>query len=201
MGKAESGTCEEKRSKYEQLKKDLLGIRLRKDERGVIRVQDYSSQYVNFCDGYRVGCRTKKAHNTIYLLGPCMVVGSFCDDEHTIGNYLQGMIEDYNVVSLGGAEPSNYIGLLGQIKVKNGDVIYIISRQKYLKRYDVDMTEAFVRLYEQKGHFFYDQPIHCNSDGNKCVAEQIYQDLQTLRHSNAIADVHDDQERWIEEYH
>ena len=126
--KAEAGTCEEKRSKYKQLKKDLLGIRLRKDEGGVIHVQDYSSKYVNFCDGYRVGCRTEKEHNTIYLLGPCMVVGSFCDDEHTIGNYLQGMVENYNVVSLGGAEPSNYIGLLGRIKVKRGDYIYNLQR-------------------------------------------------------------------------
>lgn len=198
--KAEEGTYKEKKEKYEHLKKDLLGVRLSKNDKGIVCVNDYTSKYVNFYGGCRIITETKRKNN-IYILGPCIVVGTFCDDEHTVGSYLQDMTKDYNVVLLGGVQPSNFIGLLGQIKVKNGDIIYIISRQKYLKRYDVDMTEAFVRLYEQKGRFFYDQPMHCNNDGNKCVAEQIYQDLQTVRHSNAIGDIHDDQERWIEEYH
>lgn len=64
------------------------------------------------------------------------------------------------------------------------------------------MSAAFLKLYEQNGRFFYDQPMHCNNDGNKCVAEQIYQDLQKIIcHNNIGSDSHDDQGRWIKEYH
>lgn len=147
---------------------------------GMLRVADIKSEFVNFTNGRRyVPNQDMKCKNTIYIIGPCVVRGINCDDNHTIGAFLQEMLPaGYKIELLSGIRSrGNYLKWLGRIKVKPGDYILFIDEKVYFHECDIDMTEAFRELYDSFGQFFHDRPVHCNYLGNKCIADAIYKNV------------------------
>lgn len=168
----------EQKEKFDQIS-DFKNVQIVYDN-GMLRVADVKSEFVNFTNGRRfVPNQDIKCKNTIYIIGPCVVRGINCDDNHTIGAFLQEMLPDgYKVELLSGIRSrGNYLKWLGRIKVKPGDYILFIDEKGYFPECDIDMTEAFTELYDSFGQFFYDRPVHCNYLGNKCIADAIYKNF------------------------
>ena len=109
----------------------------------VLQHSNYSSPHYNVNNGIRHTIdNVENSTNSIYMIGSSYSHGLFCDDKHTVCNYLQQKCNKlgapfnskirYNVVNLGAIRQSSpynsYINLLNHINLKENDiVIFIIS--------------------------------------------------------------------------
>ena len=147
---------------------------------GKIYYGDFKSRYINYINKSRVVLNVPSAYkNTVYLVGPCIVGSTFCEDKQTLGYYLQeNMINcglEYRVVSVhmpGDADIYYKMNIIEEFDVKQGDIIFYIDSKYTLLEWDLELTPAFKELYGKYGDaFFIDQPIHCGKEGNKAVAD------------------------------
>ncbi len=136
------------------------------------------SHRMNLVNGKRVVHRKGKNYkNTVYILGPCIVLGYYVDDDHTVGAYLQEKLENmsYKVeICAARADWGNYLKWLGRIKVKKGDYILFIDEDNTMPKRDLDMTVPFRKLFDDRGQFFFDEPRHCNEAAYECLANEIF---------------------------
>ena len=141
---------------------------------------DFESTYINFINKSRVVLNAPSTYkNTIYLIGPCFVFGSYSIDKHTIGYYLQENINrqgaEYRVVPIGvptNASKYYYAKTLEEYDIKEGDKIFLMERTVAQCKWDLDLVPTFKELYKKYGHEFYmDLPAHCGKEANKAIAD------------------------------
>ena len=133
----------------------------------------------------------KNYDRCIYLYGPCVIMGTMVEDKHTIGSFLQNMInrEDYRckVVNCGAV---GYIGPhltalpeLGKVMhtpLKAGDVIIV----DYLEKTDLDGKFAtinyvdVIRKNDIEAKWITWGTRHCNYKVNKLYASAIFDKIE-----------------------
>lgn len=120
----------------------------------------------------------------IYLCGPCIIAGSYVDDQHTISSLLQKELNaaqlPCKVVNLGvpGLEkPESQIAKALKENIKYGDVIVFYSCcMSFHNIQTLNLTNALEENHPPI-EWFLDQPIHCNHKVNQIYAKAIYQKL------------------------
>lgn len=155
----------------------LKGI---KKDNGLIGYINFRSENLNYINKQRVVLNAPKEYeNTIYLIGPCLVLSQLHFDDKTLGYYVQEkLIEQglkYRVVAFGlptDADRYYWIELLKRQRMDSGDKIFLFDQTNRQSHWDLDLLDIFSELYEQYGaDFYYDMPIHCGKEANKKIAE------------------------------
>lgn len=151
-----------------------------KKENGLVCYVDFSSENLNYINKQRVVLNAPKEYeNTIYLIGPCLVLSPIHFDKKTLGYYVQKrFIEQglkYRVVAFGlpnDADRYYWIELLKHQEMSPGDKIFLFDQTYRQDHWDLDLLEIFSELYKQYGdNFYFDVPVHCGKEANKKIAE------------------------------
>jgi [citrate (pro-3S)-lyase] ligase len=118
-------------------------------------------------------------NKSIYFFGPCIIVGRYAEDAHTIESYLQGMINEagYNIRVVNYGSFSSELSLMQRIcqtEFKKGDIVILYDRSK---SFDAVHNVNFVDCLERENisaKWMIDNPKHCNYKVNKLYAQEIY---------------------------
>ena len=147
---------------------------------GKIFCGDLKSRYINYVNKTRVVLNALTEYKkTIYLIGPCIVVSSYCTDEQALGYYLQeNLINqglEYKVATVtvpNVADRYYHMKILEDYDVSEGDMIFYLDSKIMQLEWDLDLTPTFKELYKKYGKGFYlDLPIHCGKEGMKAIAD------------------------------
>lgn len=149
----------------------------------LVHLKDRNSRYFNVVDGERVTVGQPVEYDqTLYLFGPCIVVGAFTKDEHTIASYLQKLLNAsgrrIRVVNCGCWGKRLY--LLARIidtEFKKGDIAIVYDEKR---RIDGIPSINLCEILEQEEapvKWFYNVLEHANYKGNELYAKYIYNTL------------------------
>lgn len=155
-------------------------------DQGIYKLVDRKGEGTNVVDGRRVTVGVPDEwQNTIYIIGPCTVQGSYVRDEDTIPSYIQRYINKYypnryRVVNLGtgGFYEGDYENI-AKLTLKKADIMIFVNffrtgeidipqKVKY-----VDLTGTFL---SREGEIFFDLPKHVNAKGCQKVAGAIWEE-------------------------
>ena len=161
---------------------------------GVVKIQDMSSRYYNFCNGYRKVNKIEEGNKNIYFLGPCTILGSLVSDEHTIEYYLYEILVDhniqgYNILNCGMSGTFGRLDRLFTEKLSDRDIVIYLSQlweYKIWQDYSIqnqnvhmgsDLTQAYNGIDNPAGNIVNDL-YHCNHVINKRMAGIIFDDIE-----------------------
>lgn len=178
------------RTPYEYAKELFYGFpNKRRFENDLIVNADYISPYVNIENGIRRTCYQPKDYtNTIYFFGPCISLGPYVEDQHTIASLLARRLMKeqyaYRVVNLGMLGSNSSLELLKQMNFRENDIViqmFYTEGKKLGKLLEnvIDPSEAFNKIHDREDMFF-DKSVHCNKKGNDVYAEVIYQAIRPI---------------------
>lgn len=149
----------------------------------LVFVDDNKGRYFNRVNGERRNVYLQEhAANTIWLIGPCIVSGSYVEDKYTLASLLQNKINKsayegkYNVKAVATIpEAVQYGRLFDMIPLKKDDIVIFINSNLSFIQKDLSnqLKEAFSELLK-KEDFFIDEPIHCNYRGNEVVVNVLF---------------------------
>lgn len=143
-------------------------------------------KYFNSKNGRRVTCfQPSKYIGTIYLLGPCMIVGRYVEDKYTIGSYLQKKLLEkgyvYRVVNCGAMIrwDSEIESRLAEIEqYSNHDIVIYMSRIGSA----VDIPgKSLMEIFEEHqipSEWVVDTYMHCNHKVNSLVSDSIFEMIE-----------------------
>lgn len=165
--------------------------RLRFDvKNGIIRAEDVESKYINCENGHRrtIGNHDAAKRN-VFLFGACSVFGILCEDEKTIGSYLQAYIndvrDDINVINCGIWGSENIFSSLFAETISQNDIVVIILTNYHGSRKDIhpqaqvrDIKRAFDALKDMD-HCLLNNYAHFNWKANAEIAKTIYADIKS----------------------
>lgn len=165
--------------------KNCLKVRKIKNHYGLA---DSKGKYLNIIGGKRITLNAPtKNINSIYMFGPCTIMGQYVSDKYTIENFMQKRInKDF---------PNTYkvenCGLIGDIindfeyildtEFKYGDIV-ILEREfderfkSIIRRNNCsynELSNIFNRPHNI-GHWMVNQCTHINHNGNRAIAKYIY---------------------------
>lgn len=143
---------------------------------------DMKGKYFNFIQKHRIVLNNPNEYsNTIYLIGPCIVMGLYNKDTCTLGFFLQEKLNEktsYRTVPIGipnDADRYYSFQMIKSLNLKQGDKIYWIEQSFKMENFDIDMTSVFMKAYELLGdNFYYDSPVHCGKYVQKECANLLY---------------------------
>lgn len=146
-----------------------------------------TGQYFNAENGRRVTCYQPKEYiGTVYLLGPCMIVGAYVEDQYTIGSYLQQKLlangYNYRVINLGSvvrfdSAIDSRLGMIDEY-YENDIVIYLSSIGNVPTVQGCSLERIFEKNQIPVG-WVTDRYLHCNHKANNVVAESIYSMIES----------------------
>lgn len=118
----------------------------------------------------------------IYLLGPCIVNGTGCSAEDSLVGRIQQMVkaEGYQVIGLV-MRVGNYIDwqtAVEKIPIRQGDIVLIMQHRYWFpeKRETCQRIDlSYVYNHPERNTMFLDIPIHSNAEGNRALANAIYE--------------------------
>lgn len=153
---------------------------------GVTRIEDISSKYHNVEGGERLTVEPPlEFDRTIYFFGPCVIVGAYVEDKHTIESFLQVKCNreenSCRVVNLGCY--NNHADTVQRIlstPIKENDIIvmYLANREIPCAN-NLNLTNAL----EKNGapaKWFVDTLWHCNYKVNEIYADAIYEAIRPM---------------------
>lgn len=169
----------------------------RRFENDLIVNVDHSGPYINIENGFRRTCyQPERYTNTIYFVGPCIALGPYVEDKHTIASQLAlKLMKDrytYRIVNLGMLASNNSLELLRQIDFQENDIVinmfYTEEGEKIRKLLKdiVDPSKAFDKISDREDMFF-DKSVHCNRKGNEVYAEVIFENIKPVLKKNRYA--------------
>ena len=157
------------------------------DINGVRRFSDCCSKYINISGGHRITLyQPDRYQNTIYLVGGCKVFGTGSDDSMTISSQLQKcltesgsplpyIVQNYGFFLCQGDSKKNEIpSIIKSLPLKKGDIIILFSSKTDPDYYCIDLSNAAV---ENRNVETFADFNHFTPDGNKLIAEKIYEGL------------------------
>lgn len=165
---------------------------------GKLNFADFRSPYMNYINKTRIVLNAPTEYkNTVYLIGPCIVIGLFNTDRHTLGYYLQNALNssnlEYRVVPVGmpnDADRYYFMKTLEEYDIKAGDKIFLLDQTFRQSEWDLDLMPVFVDLREKYGsEFYYDFPVHCGKEANKAIADFIAKHLEHALDIDVKSDV------------
>lgn len=159
-------------------------------EKGIVQKELYESvlrydyqkkidgKYFNSKEGRRItSWQPDKYAGTIYLLGPCTVVGLFVEDQHTISSFLQKeLLENgfqYRVENYGSiSRPDTQIGEIKQF-YDNDILIYFSNAEREIRGAENGSLEKIFERHCVPCEWVTDRFVHCNHKANQLIAEDV----------------------------
>lgn len=176
-----------KNEEYEAICKEFLEQRSWIKKGALVLSDDVSGTYFNRLNGERKNVYFKEAENTIWLLGPCVVSGSYAEDKETIASLLQNQINEsdfdarYNVKAISTIpDEVQYLKILRVLSLKENDIVVVIDDKRTVinPKMSEELKNEMVAVMAQED-FYIDGPIHCNYRGNRIIADLLFKHLQT----------------------
>ena len=143
--------------------------------------KDVTGKYFNARDGKRHTCCQPEAYKgTIYMLGPCVMVGALVEDQYTIESFLQkkllekGLayrVENYGAMVRFDAEIDSR--LEGIHSYKKNDIIIYLSRIGEAAGIQGESLERIFERHSVPVQWIIDGYTHCNHQANQVIAESI----------------------------
>lgn len=142
------------------------------------------------------GIRTTTDQNNDYsfninIFGPCTIFGALVDDKHTISSYMQRIINNKNYdyqVNNYGARAIDFVENIrtaDNIVLHNGDkFVFVVSPNEKQELIDIGYNNEIISLLSVFNNpalkdYFIDEPVHCNHQANKRIADYILLKIQT----------------------
>ncbi|MCH5249893.1 MAG: hypothetical protein J1E98_08165 [Lachnospiraceae bacterium] len=154
---------------------------------GVKRLKDISSKYHNVENGERLTVESPplKSDRTIYFFGPCVILGAFVEDKHTIESFLQIKCNNEGnsckVVNLGCWDTQ--VGTVQRIlstPIKENDIVVMWLENREIQCTDnLNLTNALEKN-STPAKWFIDQLEHCNYKVNEIYANAIYEAIMSI---------------------
>ena len=118
----------------------------------------------------------------IYLIGPCIVHGQGCLYKDTLPFHIQSLINthpNYTIIAIPIAISaySNYNNILKNLPICEDDIILVIQNSEFFQKNNYNCTRLDMKdIYNNPNRdtLFTDKPIHSNAQGNKILAQEIY---------------------------
>lgn len=172
--------------------------------------RDYiTGKYFNAKNGIRVTCFQPEEYvGTIYILGPCMIVGAYVEDQYTIPSYLQKKlleqgynyrVENYGSVLRLDAKIDSRIEEIGKFH-ENDIVVYLSVKGKA-----VDISgNSLEKIFEEHkipSEWVVNAYVHCNHKANQLVADSIFEMvIPCLEEKDNDKDIHIDVYNVMKDY-
>lgn len=153
---------------------------------GIPYMKDQQTKYLNIKNGNRVTMyQPQSAIQHIYFFGPCVILGIYCEDKHTIESFLQKEINKFtksvqvhNNGAFSGVD--SMINKILSLTLQKNDIIFI-----YADNDDFDNTTN-IYLYDileknnVKADNLTDSPLHCNYLVNEMYAKEFFESMKNL---------------------
>lgn len=173
--------------------------------------KNIEGKYFNAREGRRVTCfQPEKYAGTVYLFGPCTVIGLYAEDQYTIASCLQKKlmdmgyayrVENYGAMMRNDSEIDTKLEEVGRY-YENDIVILLLEKGKV-----PGIQSAFLeKIYEQNkvpAEWVIDSYEHCNHKVNELIADHLMKMIHPcLRLGEIVSrevhiDVHDVMRRYI----
>lgn len=143
--------------------------------------KDIYGRYFNARNGKRITCFQPKEYiGTIYLMGPCSIIGLYAEDQYTISSRLQKMLLErgyqYRVENCGQLiRPDSAIDeRLGEIEKfhKNDIIVYQSTKGEAVNLQGISLEKIFEEN-QIPVEWVTNVYGHCNHKANKLIAESI----------------------------
>ncbi|MBR1496436.1 MAG: adenylyltransferase/cytidyltransferase family protein [Oscillospiraceae bacterium] len=126
----------------------------------------------------------RKYDRSIYIFGPCFIIGAYCEDAHTIPSYLQTNINrlwnNIRAVNKGIGNTQFLVGWLDALcstALKEGDIVLLYVNDIPHDLDDnvaVEIGEVF-ETHNVPAAWFYDSPMHYNYKANALIADAFFE--------------------------
>ena len=153
---------------------------------GSNRVKDMSGKYHNVEGGERLTVESPlEFDRTIYFFGPCVILGSYVEDKHTIESFLQVKCNSAGnrcrVVNLGCCDnPADTIKRILSTPIKENDIIVIYLANREISCTDnLNLTDALEKN-DAPAKWFVNSLWHCNYKVNEICADAIYEMIRPV---------------------
>lgn len=148
--------------------------------------KNISNRYFHAKDGKRKTCgQPEKYIGTIYLLGMCIMIGPYVEDQYTIASYLQQKLLEkgylYRVENYGSMvrEDGGIDKRLAEIDFfQKNDIVLYQSTKKVMSGIECDSLEAIFEKNDIPSTWVVDGYLHCNHRANKIIADNIFGNLE-----------------------
>ncbi len=144
------------------------------------RLKDVKSRYLNVVNGERITVgQPSEAERSIWFFGPCLMVGGYVEDKHTIESFLQERLnrEGYScrVVNCGCYDtPYQEMIRITSTPMKPGDVVVLhVDNQPFTAAESIDIMEILDRN-NVPTEWLLDAPTHGNHKVNQIYADELF---------------------------
>lgn len=150
---------------------------------GARHYEDYKGKYFNIVNGHRITVdQPKSFKRTIYVMGPCYIMGVGVRDEGTYSSQLQMLlnkyaadkgfiVENYGLCLDGLNSEEEMINLFNTFPLKSGDIVIGLGG-KYRATNDELRTDPY-----KYGELFFDV-THLTEAAHKMIAEGVFKTLK-----------------------
>lgn len=150
---------------------------------GARHYEDYKGKYFNIVNGHRITVdQPKSFKRTIYVMGPCYIMGVGVRDEGTYSSQLQMLlnkyaadkgfiVENYGLCLDGLNAEEEMINLFNTFPLKSGDIVIGLG-SKYHAKNDELVTDPY-----KYGELFFDV-THLTEAAHKMIAEGVFRSLE-----------------------
>lgn len=153
---------------------------------GICKLKNADSDVYKVTDGERrTMAQPSDPSRHIYFYGPCVVIGAWVADNHTIESFLQARLnsEGYKVKCVNYGAFSDQLLLLNRVvstRLNKGDIVIIHNRyQEYEGVPNIDLAEICER-HKVPVEWMSDHPFHCNHKLNSIYADEIYKIIKPV---------------------
>jgi cytidyltransferase-like protein len=125
---------------------------------------------------------------SIYFFGPCMVVGFYVEDAHTIESFLQELLNSngYKIRVVNCGSLANENALLTKLwlsKFRQGDIVVVCDQflpdqnKRFAGIPNLNLADCWARE-QLPAEWVIDWAAHCNYKANRVMANEIYEFLK-----------------------
>lgn len=151
------------------------------------RNRNVKGKYFNAKDGRRHTCFQPKSYvGTIYLMGPCSIIGALVEDQYTVASYLQKKllekgyfykVENYGSMIRTDAELDTRLMEIGQFS-KN-DILIFLSGIGEIVGIPGDNFEKMFERHKIPAKWVRDGHTHCNHKVTNIMADDILKMIES----------------------
>ena len=152
---------------------------------GIPYLSDSETDFLHIQNDERLTVdQPSKYDRCIYLYGPCVIVGIYCSDQHTISSFLQSEINQagFSCKVVNRGFPSGVHIYLNAVRLqlgsfKRGDIVVLDKLGTLTEDFPVlNLTDALEK-HNAPADWFVDDIRHCNHKANQVFAQAIYEEL------------------------
>lgn len=155
--------------------------------------KNIKGKYFNAKEGRRETCFQKEESiGTIYLLGPCTIIGHYVEDQYTIASYLQRRLSEKGYAY----KVENYGSMLREdsaidVKLRDigqyckTDIVVYLSRVGKAVGIQGKSLEKIFESHQIPSEWVTDDYTHCNHKANRIIADSIFETIDMYLYDKA----------------